>query len=556
MLRPAIAAILAAPKPTFSASLTNSLVPEVAVNGAPSFSRSTTATVIDQDGIIRYCLSGEARFSGARRVQNRITATNSEKVSTWNLGGGITSAVDNSSVLGSWNASKVTFSVGASSKYVYAISTLAPGMAVIVSYAVDITNVVTKICTVECCGQTAQFAWTSPTTITISGGATGFVTILGPYQAILYAYNSAATTGGNAVYFGAYGSYTSVSGEYAYVTRTMQENVTGQTNQNPAEYVSVGVLSAPYHGCGVDGVQYFPYLNGNTVSSGVVTAGIGAPIPSASLLGYLAEGQRTNLFLNSSVGVTQNITTTANQYSISFYGTGSITLTGTATGTLSGTGANNRVILTVTATAGTMVVSVSGSITNVNVEQASFASSYIPTTSASVTRNSDSLRYSGINLPEISNGSISASIIPEWTGTNDPTATQSAAFLQADNNNTGTLSYLSLWHYSGTNNGLTAERGTNTTRNNCDYSGYSIVTGSKLKMTMTWDTRFIKQYVNSILTRAVNAVNLPFTPIGIVATAIGIGCTNSGSQPAYSNINNVAIYNKVLPQTLIQSKSL
>ncbi len=43
------------------------------------------------------------------------------------------------------------------------------------------------------------------------------------------------------------------------------EDITGQSNTNPGEYVSVGVLSAPYHGAGVDGVKYFSTLNGNTV---------------------------------------------------------------------------------------------------------------------------------------------------------------------------------------------------------------------------------------------------------------------------------------------------
>jgi hypothetical protein len=37
------------------------------------------------------------------------------------------------------------------------------------------------------------------------------------------------------------------------------EDVTGQSNQNPSEYVSCGVLAAPYYGAGVDGVQYFNY---------------------------------------------------------------------------------------------------------------------------------------------------------------------------------------------------------------------------------------------------------------------------------------------------------
>lgn len=43
------------------------------------------------------------------------------------------------------------------------------------------------------------------------------------------------------------------------------ENVTGASNQAPGEYVSVGVLTAPYHGAGADGIKYFDTENGNTV---------------------------------------------------------------------------------------------------------------------------------------------------------------------------------------------------------------------------------------------------------------------------------------------------
>ena len=79
------------------------------------------------------------------------------------------------------------------------------------------------------------------------------------------------------------------------------EDVTGQSNTNPSEYVSVGVLSAPYHGANVDGVKYFSQQNGNTVASNVVTEAVGAAIDSSTLLGYLAEGARTNLCLQSEV---------------------------------------------------------------------------------------------------------------------------------------------------------------------------------------------------------------------------------------------------------------
>lgn len=75
-----------------------------------------------------------------------------------------------------------------------------------------------------------------------------------------------------------------------------------------------------------------------------------------------------NLLAATSTLSTQNVTTVATSYTLSFYGTGSVTLSGTATGTLNGTGASNRVQTTVTATAGTLTLTVSGSVTDAQLE--------------------------------------------------------------------------------------------------------------------------------------------------------------------------------------------
>ena len=116
-------------------------------------------------------------------------------------------------------------------------------------------------------------------------------------------------------------------------------------------------------------------------------------------LGLLVEEARTNLLLNSATLSTQSVTVAAAANTLSFYGTGTVTLTGVSTaGPLVGTGANNRVSLTFTPTVGVLVVTVSGSVTNAQLEAGAFATSYIPTTSATVTRAADVASITGTNF--------------------------------------------------------------------------------------------------------------------------------------------------------------
>lgn len=147
--------------------------------------------------------------------------------------------------------------------------------------------------------------------------------------------------------------------------------------------------------------------NPSTGDSYVPTAGAAVYLArwahhiAAVLEGLLLEAAATNLFLNSTALSTQNVTTTAVPYTLSFYGTGTVTLTGTSVaGPLVGTGANNRVSLTFTPTAGALTCTVSGSVTRAQIEIGSTPSSYIPTFGATVSRAADLLNFSlaSINL--------------------------------------------------------------------------------------------------------------------------------------------------------------
>ena len=110
---------------------------------------------------------------------------------------------------------------------------------------------------------------------------------------------------------------------------------------------------------------------------------------------WLLEPQSTNIYLNSEILSTQNNTTLASTYTVSFYGTGTITFSGTHTGSLVGTSLTDRVSATFTATAGTLTSTVTGTVTKGQLEQQSYATSYIPTSGASNTRLQDLANNSG-----------------------------------------------------------------------------------------------------------------------------------------------------------------
>jgi hypothetical protein len=63
----------------------------------------------------------------------------------------------------------------------------------------------------------------------------------------------------------------------------------------PAAYFPVGNVY-PFHGAGVDGVKYFPYENGNTVTSNVVTEATGAAIPRTGMANAWLPGIAQSCF--------------------------------------------------------------------------------------------------------------------------------------------------------------------------------------------------------------------------------------------------------------------
>ena len=88
-----------------------------------------------------------------------------------------------------------------------------------------------------------------------------------------------------------------------------------------------------------------------------------------ALNGLLIEEARTNVLLNSATLSTQSVTVPASVQALSFYGTGTITLSGVFVGTLVGTGPfPARTSLIFTPTAGVLTLTVTGSVLNAQLE--------------------------------------------------------------------------------------------------------------------------------------------------------------------------------------------
>lgn len=144
--------------------------------------------------------------------------------------------------------------------------------------------------------------------------------------------------------------------------------------------------------------------------------------------GLLIEESRANSLLNTDLLSTQIVTVTAAARTLSFYGTGSVTLSGAHIAVVSGTGAYpTRTTYSFTPSAGALTLTVTGTVQFAQLELGAFVTSYIPTTTTSLTRNADVVTMTGTNLTDWLD-TTQGTTLSEHTISQFPTATSAFSF--------------------------------------------------------------------------------------------------------------------------------
>ena len=341
--------------------LTNSIIPQRGV-GAVSFTRATTAKVTDHEWVIRNCLSGEARFQWARRVQNLHTYSEDITNAVWNHvsctrtknawiapDGTITAWLVTSNAATALTEFNQNYSIVSGQTYILSVSLKANGWLQYIQLVWNSATFWAGYINVDLSNGTitANVPWPANMQATVTPEANWFYRIQLKATAI-------STLANNHLSVAMIPSGTSIRVatfpwdgiKWFYYWHPQFEDVTGQSIQTAAEYVSTNVLTtAPFHGANVDGVKYFK------------TTITWLPISPSILKWILMEPSRTNRLLRSEdfgttwtvIGatravntavapsweltgdnfipnngtqlstMTQSVTTTASQYSFSVY---------------------------------------------------------------------------------------------------------------------------------------------------------------------------------------------------------------------------------------------
>ena len=254
----------------------------------------------------------------------------------------------------------------------------------------------------------------------------------------------------------------------------------------------------------------------------------------------LVEPQRTNLVFPSATLTTQTRTVTAAANTLSFYGTGTIVLSGVHIATLTGTGANNRVSLTFTPTAGSLILTVTGTVTNAQLELGSYATSYVPTVASTVTRNADVISKTGISsLIGQTEGTIYAEI-----KVNKLIGTASRYIFHISDGTANNRIYMA---FSGASSNVLRGRIFNGGTLQCSIDTSTITTTGTYKLALAYKNNDIVFYVNGVQIGVDTSATIP------TCSKVDIGHNYAGASQLGDGITNTNIFKTRLTNTELQS---
>lgn len=248
---------------------------------AASFSRSTTATVVDFEGVVKECKINEARFYGARRVENLFRYSEDFSNALWlKLGTGAPATVTPSAIVppaGVGSCFLMDISTAADARVAQSIPGLVSGRYIFSFYVRSVSGSGTWGYNINSNNATAAIDTNWKRVQVFIDFVSG---------ASMNIYPAMRSAGGTML--------------TAIVAGAQLEIVGGSTiNDVASEYVSKDVItSAPYNGAGVDGVRYIGCRNGNSVASNVITEARGLCL--STMRGMVVENARTNIELNAS----------------------------------------------------------------------------------------------------------------------------------------------------------------------------------------------------------------------------------------------------------------